>query len=287
MAFREFLFGRQLRTIHRLGCNIVVLHSSVESWERLTADGPAPARLNLDVWWSDDATGPMMLLFAYLITRDARWEDASIRLFAFQGDAGEEERREALAAVLEEARIEADLHILAPEKSGDDESAGSAAAVIAASAESAMVFLPFRLKGNLVQTLAPGRAEALLEKLPTTALVLAAEDIDLGAEPEEGAAAERAEALDALAEMQKKARAAEKDAEDARKAAEDAREKLATAREAQDPAVAAEELSRLEHDADHAAEAAEKAARRAAKARVKAEDQERELAADDLPSEEI
>ncbi len=283
MGFREFLFGRQLRTIHRLGCNIVVLHSSVESWERLTADGPAPARRNLDVWWSDDATGPMMLLFAYLITRDARWEDASIRLFAFQGDAGEEERREALAAVLEEARIEADLHILAPEKSGDDESAGSAAAVIAASAQSAMVFLPFRLKGNLVQTLAPGRAEALLEKLPTTALVLAAEDIDLGAEPEEGTAAERAAALDALAEMQKKADAAEKDAADAREAAEAAQENVAAARGDDDP----EMLAQLESDAEKADQAAEKAARRAAKARVKAENAEKELEDENIPPGDI
>ena len=200
-GFREFLFGRQLRTIYRLGCNIVVLYSSPEYWRRIMKT--LPERPHIDVWWSDDATGRMMLLFAYLMTRSEHWKDASLRLFAFQGDAAPEDRKAAMAAVLEDARIEAELHLV----ESDD-----APAVIEWSAASAMVFLPFRLKGNLIQTLVPGRAEALLEKLPTTALVLAAEDIDLGAEPEEGAAAERAEALDDLAEKQKKAEAAEKDA---------------------------------------------------------------------------
>ncbi len=39
-------------------------------------------------------------------------------------------------------------------------------------------------------------AETLLQQLPTTVMISAAEDIDLGAEPEEGAAAALAEARD-------------------------------------------------------------------------------------------
>ena len=270
-GFREFLFGRQLRTIYRLGCNIVVLYSSPENWARLmdaAPERPHSEGANIDVWWSDDATGRMMLLFAYLMTRAERWENASVRLFAFLGGQTPGDRKRALAAVLDDARIEAALHLV----DGD-----SAQAVIERSADAALVFLPFRLKGNLIETLVPGRTEELLVKLPTTALVLAAEDIDLGAEPEEGVAAERAEALDDLSEKKNKAEAAEKDAAEAREAADAAQERLETALRQKASEMREEDLARLSSEADKAAETAESAERRAVKARVKAEDAEKAL----------
>jgi len=82
--------------------------------------------------------------------------------------------------------------------------------VIAYSQDAALVFLPFRLKGN--QPLDPfnNPVEQILSGLPTTALVLAAEDIELEAEPEDGKAGEIAAALDRQADAEKKAREAEK-----------------------------------------------------------------------------
>jgi len=55
---------------------------------------------------------------------------------------------------------------------------------------------------------------------PLTALVLAAETIELDAEPEEGEAAERASALDALSDAEKRAEKARSDAEKAAVAAQ-------------------------------------------------------------------
>jgi len=54
------------------------------------------------------------------------------------------------------------------------------------SADAAMVFLPFRFHHNYIRTPFDGAVDEVLADLPVTAIVLAAEDIDLEAEPEEG-----------------------------------------------------------------------------------------------------
>lgn len=278
-GFREFLFGRHLKTLYRQGCNILVLYVEESKWGKLMATPSEECRI--DVWWSDDATSRLMLLFAYLMTRSEDYKKAEVHLYALCPISGEQEQVTALAAELEEARIEAEVHIITE---------NTATAVVEASAGSTLVFLPFHLNGNLIETLVPGRVEALLEDLPTTVLTLAAEDIDLGAEPEEGAAAELAEAMDDVNEMKKKAEAKEKESAKAQKVAEEARhqyeEALANrtpnlasqpAAEAAQDGFADEAVDRLKKEADMAAEAAEEAARRAAKAQAKAEDAEKSL----------
>jgi hypothetical protein len=60
------------------------------------------------------------------------------------------------------------------------------------------VFLPFRLQRNEPVDCYGQPLNVALEPLPLSVAVLAAEDIDLDAEPEEGEAAERAGALDAF-----------------------------------------------------------------------------------------
>jgi len=57
-----------------------------------------------------------------------------------------------------------------------------------------------------------GALRSQIIRLPVAAAVLAAEDIDLDAEPEKGRAGEVAAALDALSDAEKKAKAAEEDA---------------------------------------------------------------------------
>ena len=64
-----------------------------------------------------------------------------------------------------------------------------------------MVFLPFRLRGDQITCLIDGPIEKLLSRLPVTAFVLAAEDIVLNAEPEEGTAGDMAVAMDALEDV--------------------------------------------------------------------------------------
>jgi Skp family chaperone for outer membrane proteins len=98
------------------------------------------------------------------------------------------------------------------------------------------------------------------------AMVLAAEDIDLEAEPEEGKAAEMATALDHLSDAEKKAQRAEKEAENISKKLDEKLAKLSTVEETEtEPS----KIQQIRSEVFEAEAAAEKAARRAAKAEVK------------------
>ena len=169
---------------------------------------------------------------------------------------------EKLQQMLDEVRIGAQP-IIVPDS--DTET------IAGLSADASVVLLPFRLKGNLIAGPSPGRVEELLLRLPTALLVMAAEDIDLDAEPEEGAAGEMAAAMDAVADADARARNAEKAAEKARQASETARQNRDVFKV--DPAAAdsQETLDALEAAAAEAQAAADKAVRRAAKARAKAD----------------
>jgi hypothetical protein len=274
MGFREFLFGRQLKTLHRLGCNIGVLYAQAEAWQRLMDTPPDQSRI--DVWWSDDATGRLMLLFAYLMTRSEAWKGAPLRLLVFAGDAPESDREATLNDILSDARIQAEIVF-----AGDRD----AAAVAEMSSASDLVFLPFRFHGNLIRLAMDGPAETLLQQLPTTVLISAAEDIDLGAEPEEGAAAELAEARDRQKKKIQLAEAAEAQAVEAALAADAAEEILRKAMARPQARDDQDRIQALIEERDRTAAAAEKTRRKAAKARVKA-DQAQEALEDGAPSVE-
>ncbi len=260
MGFREFLFGRQLKTLYRLGCNIVVLHTHSDAWNHLMET--EPDKSSIDIWWSEDATGKLMLLLAYLMTRSEAWKGAALRLLTFRSDTPEEKQKKAIRDVLLDARIEADIVFA---------SSRDAAGIIAASAESTLVFLPFRFHGNLIELPEKCPPEGLLEKLPATVMISAAEDIDLGAEPEEGVAAESAEIRDQLHKRIRLAEAAEKAAEEAIKTADTAETRLQEAISGfhSDPDEA--QINTLTAERDKTRETAEKARRKAARARAKAD----------------
>jgi hypothetical protein len=256
----ERRYGRNLRTAFRLGKNIVVLDAKSDGWEDLKSIPPEKRRI--DVWWMDDATSRLMLLLAYLITRREPWEAAKIRVLAARSSLEENETVGDLGQVLEEVRIEAEPEIVMKPNSD---------AVVAYSSDASLVFLPFRFRGNLPMDPFDGRLEDILTRLQNVAMVLAAEDIELDAEPEEGDAGRMAELHDAMTDAQKKAQAAEKEAEEASSLAEEKLQKFqhATLSEMDEKAF---EISKKE--AIDAKQKAVQAARKAAKASVKADNAE-------------
>jgi len=178
------------------------------------------------------------------------------------GDSSE--TAEALQRTLDEARIEAEAVLV--------ENAGPAE-VATRSADASLVFLPFRLRGS--QPLGPfdGALEDLLEPLPVTALVLAAEDIDLDAEPEEGTAAEAARILDALADADRLAELTARDAEKADTAAREKRQELdAATGEPADSETIDTLTAQLRELEQRAEKARRRAARIAARARIARQD---------------
>jgi amino acid transporter len=264
LRFKEILFGRHLRIVHRLGCNIVVLHTEENRWDTLMDKNAGSRRI--DVWWKGDATSRLMLLLAYLMTRSEPWEEAVIRVRAVNYETDSLENTQDLKDILAEVRIEAESMIVAN---------ASLKTIADISADASLVYLPFRLEGDRINALVSDPIEELLLRLPTTAMVLASEDIELDADPEEGTAGEMAAARDALDEAAKKAEEAEKEANKAREKAEEATAKVMAFQAGEDSDENQAEQSRLEAEARQAEIEAEKAFRKAAKARAKAQDAEK------------
>jgi hypothetical protein len=266
-GFQEILFGRHLREAFRQGCHTVVLATDDAKWpglEQLAEGSP-----RIDVWWRDDATGRLMLLLAYLVTRHDDWSRAQIRLLApdkaFPGTQAED--RQQLADVLETYRIKGEPAIL---------SQGDLDELLQQTADTTLLFLPFRFRDNLIQLEWEGPAEDLLNQLPTTLMVAAARDLDLEAEPEEGRAAELASMRDALDKLHQRLDQAREDALQTAEAAARSQDRLADMLNAETGFIDLRAKKSLEHDIARAQREAEKSRRRALKLEAKLEQTQKE-----------
>ena len=263
-AWREESYRNQLRTAFRQGCNIIVLDAKEKPW--LDMDGTSEKDRRIDVWWADDATGHLSLLLAHLLTKNDDWREAEIHVLGMRGEEAII-TEPFLAEWLEEVRIEAQTTVVSKTDSE---------AISRHSQDATLVFLPFRLGRDRMIGPMETALNTLLPHLPPTALVLAAEDIDLDASPEEGEAGALAAALDGLEDAKAKAAEAEKDARAALEAAEDVRKRLEEGRATH---IDKDTLHLLQTASEKADESAEKAARRVAKAKAKVEDAEKEVEA--------
>lgn len=170
-------YGRNLRTALLHHCNVIMLAAEEKHFSRL--DDLEAGERHIDVWYRDDATGHLMLMLAYLMTRNDPWKDAAIRLFVEQRD-GRSPGKEAEKAreMLDEMRIAAEPQVVAR---------FDAETLHGRSGESGAVFLPFHLGAGGPVSPWGGDIEPLLEGMPLTALVLAAKGVDLEADTEESA----------------------------------------------------------------------------------------------------
>ena len=273
-------YGRNLRASFRLGCNIVVLNAKEEAWSTLVELPPEKRRI--DVWWWRDRTSRLMLLFAYLMTRSDEWSGTKIRVLAVESETREDEEAEVdyeaivedLRKTLEEFRISAEPEVVVDT---------TLEAVVEHSGNAALVFLPFRLRGNQLVGPFGGRLEDLLAPLPVTALGLASEDISLDAEPEEGKSAEIAAALDAFSRAKRRLEKAEQEATEAH---EYAAKTLKELEGAASVGVDEEVGSDIEAASLDVMELADRAARRLTEALAKMEDAAKKAEAVGAPPEE-
>ena len=256
--------SRNIRSAYLYGCNVVILDVKADKWEAIQET--EERNRYVDVWWWGDATSRLMLLMAYLMTRHENWDQSRLRLLAVDDGRQPDLTIENIQKMLEEVRIEAEPEIVR------DVDADTFAEY---SAEAAVTFIPFRIKNNRIVDLFGNPIETTLFLLPVTAMVLAAEDIELDAEPEEGEAGEMAEVLDTLTDARKKAREAVKKAEKAAAVAEKTKEKAEELKK-QPLATDADTLAAIEKDAVEAEKEAVKMSRKAAKAEVKAKTAARE-----------
>ncbi len=193
-------YTASMRTAFRLGCNILALDVNAAEWQGLTQI----KKRRIDIWWCGCASSRLALLLAYLMTRSSDWHDARLRLLVPPLDNATGGNQE-LAQMLDDIRIEAEIINV------DDNRK-----IVDLSRDAALVFMPFRLHVNQLVDYYGNPLVEVLPRLPLTALVLAAADIDLEAEPEEGAEAEKARIADELEQIRKRHALAEKELEQVR-----------------------------------------------------------------------
>ena len=228
---RRVLYVRSLRDVARLGVNVVTMWSDEQRWGAMTARSKRNRRI--DVWWSDDDSSRLALLTAYLFTRTAEWSRAKIRVLAVADAGGVEARTTDLSQMLDDARIQAEVVCLVePDQT----------AIVQACADAALVLVTMRIRGDDTLDALGGDLDALLQRLPMTAAVLAGESIDLLAGPDSGHHQTLAEAEEALSEAQARLATLERRLTEAMEAVDTA----SNSRAADDPNAAAkvEELER-------------------------------------------
>jgi len=267
-------FSRNIRSAYLYGCNVVILDVKADKWTAI--EETEERQRYIDVWWWGDATSRLMLLMAYLMTRHEDWDQSKIRLLAVEDSQRPDLSIDSIQEMLDEVRIEAKFEIVC------DVDADTFAEY---SADAALAFIPFRIKNNQIVDLFYNPMEKTLFLLPVTAMVLAAEDIELDAEPEEGEAGEMAEVLDTLTDARKKAQDALKKAEKAAAAAEKTKEKVKDLKK-NTGATDLETIAAVEKEAEEAGKQAEKLSRKAAKAAAKAEAAAREAESSGVIPEE-
>lgn len=201
-------YKKFLRLPLQFGCNIILLD---DKYLDLSLSDPEPSK-TIDVWWKDNDTSRLMLLLAYLMTRNEQWESSQIRLLCFHLDQDNEETQQMLSKMLEEVRINAVPKIIL----GVD-----ADTIVNTSRDSDLVFLPVSLTNGLPFVLDDTPVEKILPGLKTVAMAIAARKIELDADPEMGKAGELALLLDELKDADKRVELAEKLAYTAAKAAKE------------------------------------------------------------------
>jgi hypothetical protein len=259
-GFHELLFGRHVREAYRQGCHTLILAMEASKWPEVTQ----LEKLRIDIWWQNDATGRLMLLLAYLITRHADWSDGHIRVLAADEalPGTPDEDGQMLSDLLATFRIEGEPLIL---PSGELEE------LKRATADSALLFLPFRFRDNLIALEWEGPMEDILQQLPTTVMANAARDVDLEAEPEEGRVAELAKIRDTLVELQGRLEKAHRDATRAAEAVTRSQTNLSAMLDAETGFIDLQAKKALERGVETAAFQAEKYRRRALKLEARLE----------------
>ncbi|MEW6358349.1 MAG: amino acid permease [Planctomycetota bacterium] len=160
-------YGATLRRLHYFGKNLIVL--------KCAKDEESPRDRTIDIWWRGQENGPMMLLFAYLLRLDDEYSDCAIRVMRIVGtEAGVEEAARHMREVVEAARIEAEVRVFV-------QSGGIADMIHSTSKNSTIVLLGLEVPGKGCEREILQRMDNLLKGLPTTALVRAAQQIDLQA----------------------------------------------------------------------------------------------------------
>lgn len=255
-------YGKNLRAALRLGYNLIILDAEEREW-RAVHDQAEKDRC-IDIWYEKDANGSLMLMLGYLMTRHPFWEHAKLRVIIKGENEDAEKAKQEMEEELDQVRINAEVVVN-----------GSTTACAEQSRSSSLVLLPVELKKGLLLDREQTPVEEILPILPLAAMVLATQDIQLDAEPEEGEAGLLADAEDRYNSALQRVKNAEKEHAEAQHLFDEQLKNLIAAQHDQDKSV--EERTNLHKDLEKTKAALEKASRYVAKAETLAEQDLEEL----------
>lgn len=158
-------FVHHLQSVLLLGMSLILLK-----------DGGLPrgrARRRVDIWWRGRENGSLMVLLAHLLTLNWEWSGARVRLLRLiQKEAGREPAAQALRALVDAARVNAEVEILVSEAPFPE-------VLQRHSADASAVLLGFRAPEEDNAQAFRDYFEGMLSGLPTTLLVCSAGEADL------------------------------------------------------------------------------------------------------------
>jgi hypothetical protein len=183
--------GSMIHTAIRHGCNVGIVQTPDAGWSRVFhAAGRSKGR-SIRVWWSDDHTGQLLTMLAWMCTRTSTWADAAIEVLVESDDTADRQR---VATLIDEARLPATVVGLA-----------SPSEFNRLNRSADLVFAPVRVRHG--QPLGPGDRplEALLPELGVAVFAHAATPFELDVQPDDTDLAAVAVAHDRASELSARA----------------------------------------------------------------------------------
>ena len=184
-------YGAMVQTALRHGCNVGIVYTPDEGWRRLPDPSTGRSR-SIRVWWTDDHTGQLLTMLAWMCTRESIWRGAAIEVWV---EGEDPEAQDRVARLIDDARLSA--RVVGAARPSDFNRLNRTAG---------LVFAPVRVRHGTA--LGPGDLplKALVDGLGVAVFAQAASPFELDIQPDEvdlaaiADAEERALALSARAE---------------------------------------------------------------------------------------
>jgi amino acid transporter len=126
---------------------------------------PPPGQKRIDVWWRGRKNGGLMVILAFLLSRNWEWTRSRIRIIrVVENEAGREPAEDALQDLIDKARVDATSHAIVSDKPFPE-------ILHEQSADAACVFLGFECPETGEVYRWHAFYEKLLKNMPTTVLV--------------------------------------------------------------------------------------------------------------------
>lgn len=179
---RDENYFRMIRTGLRFGCNVAIVHADNESWDRFNRPDGRTGRIA--VWWSDDRSGQLLTMLAWMCSRSTPWADTEIEVWV-AGDNVRAAEINRIAALLDDARLPVRVAGGAPRSAFVNRVHGAS-----------LVFAPMRIRKT--EALGPNDVDLdeLGGQLPVVVFAQAAAEVELDVQPDDDRSAALATAHD-------------------------------------------------------------------------------------------